>query len=614
MKTILTFVRNIFHDFWGTLRNITLYISSEEQRLIVQSIIIGIVVWLVVYPLKLLVNELSSFIINWLDNGPTLLFVFIPICFGAVLVAAITRYKASTIYYHDDKGHIHELNDAEGDGVERTIALYYSSEPTIEHTLIGQEGVSVRWEIPTFSLAIRKFFATLFTLGLGGSGGLEGSVTLIGESLSAGLFKPRHVGGQAAKRLSVLQRLWNWWRSDNPDDLQTAQLSGVAAAVSVLLGAPVASAFFATEVMYHRRPIIEKLMYALISSLVAFLMSNIVQKGHASLFSSETRYLPPSTPGYMGTLILMGAVISIMGISFSHLRARMDHAFHHNISNTYARMVLGAALTSLVAIGVALFVKQSGASVSGLGLVMGTGSQAIDGAFAGKLTASVAFVALFGKILATLCTISSGGSGGLLIPSLFFGTMVASMFASWFNYQPMMLIGPAMTASLVSIANVPLAAILLTVELFGSAYMVPALIVLVVSSILAHDNSIYRTQRETFDARQILPGISVRRVRMPIAWAQQTLVDLEFRKTFDLNVIGLLEYRGNDGHPHIRLATAATTLLEEGDVLVVLGKDEKLDALETAVADLRTQELDKIIETVKEVVEEKGEGEEEAAE
>ncbi|MBE2220536.1 MAG: chloride channel protein [Anaerolineae bacterium] len=596
MKKILNFIRGIFHDFWGTLRNITLYISSEEQRLVVQSIIIGVVVWGVIYPLKLIVHDLSHLTIHWLENAPTLLFVFIPLCLGAVIVAAITRYKAATIHYHDDNGHIHELNDAEGDGLERTIALYYSSEPTIEHTLTGQEGVGVRWELPTFSLATRKFAATVVTLGSGGSGGLEASVTLIGESLSAGLFKPRRIGEQAADRINILHRIWNWWRPDNPDDLQTAQLSGVAAAVSVLLGAPFAAAFFATEVMYHRRPIIEKLIYALISALVAFFLTNMVESGHTPLFTTELHYLPPTTPEYMGVLILMSAVISLVAIFFSRLRARMDHAFHHNVSNTYVRMVLGAALTGTVAITVAWITAYFGLAENGLELVLGTGGSAIDAAFAGELTVVVAFVALFAKMFATLFTVSSGGSAGLLIPSLFFGTMVASMFATWFGYQPMMLIGPAMAASLIAIVNVPLAAILFTVELFGSAYMVPALIVLVVSSILAHDNSIYRTQRETFDARQILPGISVRRVRMPLAWANQTLVDLDFRKKFDLNVIGLLEYRGEDGHPHIRLATASTTLLEEGDVLVVLGTDEKLDGLETAVANLRAEELEEIIE------------------
>lgn len=596
MKKIISFIDNIFHDFWGTLRNITLYISNEERRLVVQSIIIGIVVWAVVYPLKVMVHELSHTTIHWLEHAPTLLLVFLPLCVGAVIVGAISLYKASTIYYHDDKGNIHELNDVEGDGLERVISLYYSSEPTIEHTLTGEEGVSVRWNLPTLSLALRKFAATLVTLGSGGSGGLEASVTLIGESLSAGLFKPRRMGEKAADHISILHRIWNWWRPDNPDDLQTAQLSGIAAAVSVLFGAPFAAAFFATEVMYHRRPIIEKLMYALISSLIAYFLTNVVTTGHAPLFAVDVRYVPPTTPQYMGTLILMSAVISLVAIFFSRLRARMDHAFHHGLTNTYSRMVLGAVLTGTVAISVAWFTARFGLTENGLSLVLGTGEGVINAAFAGELTMAVAAIALFAKMFATLFTVSSGGSAGLLIPSLFFGTMVASVFASLFGYQPMMLIAPAMTASLVAIVNVPLAAILFTVEMFGSAYMVPALIVLVVTSILAHDNSIYRTQRETYDSRQILPGISVRRVRMPVAWAGKTLVDLDFRQEFDLNVIGLLEYRGEDGHPHIRLATASTTLLEEGDVLVVLGTDEKLDGLETAVLNLRAEELEEVIE------------------
>jgi CIC family chloride channel protein len=596
MKSIIHFIYDIFHDFWGTLRNITLYISQEERRLLFQSIMIGIVVWAFVYPLKVLVHELSHTVIHWLEEAPTLLFVFIPLCLGALIVAAISLYKASTIYYHDDEGHIHELNDVEGDGLERAISLYYSSEPTIEHTLTGEEGVSVRWNLPTFSLAIRKFAATLVTLGSGGSGGLEASVTLIGESLSAGLFKPRRLGEKAADRLTILQRMWRWWQPENPDDLQTAQLSGIAAAVAVLFGAPFAAAFFATEVMYQRRPIIEKLMYALISALIAYFLTNVVTTGHAPLFAVEVRYLPPSTPGYVAVLILMAAIISLVAIFFSRLRARMDRAFHHSLSNPYARMLLGAILTGIVAITVAWFTTQANLTEEGLALVLGTGESVIDAAFAGELTVLVALIALGAKMFATLFTVSSGGSAGLLIPSLFFGTMVASMFANWFGYEPMMLIAPAMTASLVSIVNVPLAAIMFTVELFGAAYMIPALIVLVVCAILAHDNSIYRTQRETYDARQILPGISVRRVRMPVAWSGKTLIDLDFRNQFDLNVIGLLERRGEDGHPHIRLATASTTILEEGDVLIVLGSDEKLDALETAVADLRADELEELME------------------
>lgn len=595
MKIILLFIYNAFHDFWGTLRNITLYINGEERRLVLQSIIIGIVIWAVVYPLKVAVFALSEFTISWATTHSPLL-ILIPLCLGALIVAAISRYKASIIYYHDDDGNIHELNDVEGDGLEPTISLYYSSEPTIEHTLTGQEGVKVRWELPTFSLAARKFAASLVTLGSGGSGGLTASTILIGESLSAGLFKPRPLGKQITDRFPLLQRLWEWWLPENPDDLQTAQLSGIAAAVAVVLGAPFAAAFFATEVIYHRRPIIEKLIYALISAFIAYFLTDIVDPEHIPLLEVEITYLPPTTASYMAILLLMSVVISLVAILFTQLRNRLDYTFHHNLPNTTVRMLLGAVLTGVIAIAVAWLLAWFDLSDNGLALILGTGKDVIDAALANELTVLVAAIALFAKMFATLFMIGSGGSAGLLLPSLFLGAMVASIFSDWFGYQPMMLIAPAMAASLVSIVNVPLAAILFTVEMFGSAYMVPTLIVLIVSAILSHDNSIYRTQRETFDARQILPGISVRRVRMPLSWAGQTLVDLDFRRQFGLNVIGLLDHRGEDGRPHIRLATAATTVLEEGDVLVVLGMDEKLDSLETAVLALRTEELEDIIE------------------
>jgi hypothetical protein len=224
---------------------------------------------------------------------------------------------------------------------------------------------------------------------------------------------------------------------------------------------------------------------------------------------------------------------------------------------------------------------------SGLELVLGPGEAAIHLALDGELTITIALIALFAKMIATLATIGSGGSAGLLVPSLFFGTMVAAAFADLFAIPAQMLVIPAMTATLVAIVNVPLAAILFTVEVFGSIYMVPALIALVVTSILAHDNTVYRTQREATSKRQILPGASVRRVPIPAKWENQTLVDLDFRKQFDLNVIGLVEQQGEDGRPHIRLGSAATVVLQQGDILVVLGSDENLDALETAVKEVQ---------------------------
>jgi CIC family chloride channel protein len=230
-----------------------------------------------------------------------------------------------------------------------------------------------------------------------------------------------------------------------------------------------------------------------------------------------------------------------------------------------------------------LAAQQWGQPGQGLLLVLGPGDTAVRLAFAGELTLTVALLALAAKMLATLTTITSGGSAGLLFPSLYFGAMVAVLFAELFGYEPMMIIIPAMTASLVAIANTPLAAILFVVEVFGSAYMVPGLLTLVVAFILSHESTIYRTQRDAAASRPIMPGVSVRRVRIPAAWHGRSLIDLGLRQQFGVTVIGALEQSDRYGHPLVRLGESPTRPLRRDDVLVILGADEQLEELMSAV-------------------------------
>lgn len=559
------------------------YFDEEERRLVFQSIVIGVVVWAIVFALRQSVHWLLHFTLSYLEElepGILLLLVFVPLLVGAAVVAAIARYRPAVIHYRDSDGRIHELNDVEGDGLERAISLYYASEPTFDQVLKGQDGVEARWQLPTFTLAAKKFLATLITLGSGGSGGLEASVTLIGESTAAGLFKPRSQVTAVTQKLSLFDRIANWWRATDTDDLQTAQLSGIAAAVSVLLGAPFAAAFFATEVMYRNRPIIEKLLYSLLASLVAFFLTHFVTPHETAMFAVEQLYVPPADLAYYLDVILMSAVIALVGIFFGKFHIWGHHQFYHRIPVGWQRHLAGAVLTGLIAIGVVLLMEQFHLGDFGLGLVLGTGESVVNAALAGKLTLAVALIALAAKIPATVATIGSGGSAGLLVPSIFFGTMVAAGMADFLGVQPMWLIVPAMTAALVSIVNVPLAAILFSVEIFGSAYMIPSIIALVVASLLAHNRTIYRSQRQKYSQRQIMPGVSSRRIPVPPAWQGQTLIDLDFRSRFDLNVVGLLERQDETGVPRVRLDVSPTLPLEAGDVLVVLGRDEKLDALE----------------------------------
>ena len=580
-------------DLWRRTTRMVNQLSGQERRLVARALVIGAIVWLIVFTLKEAVHWLFHTVIATVEAGPTPLLILLPLAAGALIVSIMVHFRGRVLYYHDAHGHVHELLDVEGDGLERAISLFFSSEEVLEHTLTGQVGVEARWELPTFSLAWRKFLATLATLGSGGSGGLEASVALIGESVAAGLFKPRHLVNRAQRRAPWVSRLWSWWSSSDPDELQTAQLAGIAAAVSTLLGAPFAAAFFATEVMYRRRPIVERLVFALVASLTAFFLNNIFSGEH--MFELEHRILPPSSLGYYLVLVLMAATISIFSIFFTRLRGRVERFFHNRFPVPWQRHLLGALMTGIVALLIYAMLPilerfegplpVAPVPFFPLELALGPGETVINAALAGEIAAGVALLVLLAKLATTLLTIGSGGSAGLLIPSLFFGTMIATAFTSLFGLaDPMMLIAPAMTASLVSIVNVPLAAILLVIEIFGAAYLVPSLVVLVVSLLLAQEVSIYRTQRETYDARQIVPGYSVRRVALPETWAGKTLVDLDVRRRFALNVIGVIGRQDESDTLAIRFEPPSTAALEAGEVLVVLGADDNLDAFEAALA------------------------------
>ncbi|MEM7345277.1 MAG: chloride channel protein, partial [Chloroflexota bacterium] len=272
-------------------------------------------------------------------------------------------------------------------------------------------------------------------------------------------------------------------------------------------------------------------------------------------------------------------IISLISIYFGRLRASFEYMFHHNLPNIWQRHLTGAILTGVIAI-VAIYLTGEGPA-----LILGPGEEPIFAAFAGELTLGVALIALIAKMLATLTTIGSGGSAGLLVPSIFFGTMVAAALAQVFGYPADTLIVPAMAASLVSIVNVPLAAILFIAEVFGAAYMVPALVTLVVASILAHENPVYRTQREVEENQQIIPGYSIRRVAVPPSWAGQTIIELQIRQTYGLNVIGIVEQHSHEGeaHEHTQLNPSFSTPLELGQVLIVLGEDETIKTFERTV-------------------------------
>lgn len=341
--------------------------------------------------------------------------------------------------------------DAEGDGIDKALARYHQ-------TYEGSgDDPAARYDQPTLSLAVRKLITTTLTIGGGGSGGLEAPGVYLGESLAAGWSK-------TFKRASA-------------DELRLYQLAGVAAAIGTLLQAPFAAALFAAEIVYAGRIIYRYLAYCLIAGVFAYELNHHVL-GLGSLFESPEHGMTIVWQEYL--------LVTIVAVGFSAPAAIALGPVFKAAGRFFSRFptVLRPAVGALIAGSVCL------AMWGGFDLqpehILGIGEHTINEVANGEGPAAlrvwwVLLLAVVAKTLATAATLKSGGSVGMLFPSMYMGGLVGAA-GFFFLGEIGLYAGPSvalfvatgMATALTSVAGVPLASIALVLEVFGSNYGPPA--------------------------------------------------------------------------------------------------------------------------------------------
>ena len=76
------------------------------------------------------------------------------------------------------------------------------------------------------------------------------------------------------------------------------------------------------------------------------------------------------------------------------------------------------------------------------------------------------------------------------------------------------------------------------------------------------------------DMMELADDYQIAEVSTPSAWCGRTLVDVNVRRNYGLSVLAI--HRGKD----FLASPGADTMLREGDVLLVLGKQDRIDAIE----------------------------------
>ena len=363
--------------------------------------------------------------------------------------------------------------DASGDGMDVALDNYHV---TYDH---AGDDPQPRYSRPAFGLAARKGVATLLTLGSGGSGGLESPVVLMGESIGAGWARVM--------------------RARSEHELRTYQLAAIAAAVATLLGAPFTAALFALEVAYGDRIIYRKLAYALLAAIVAYVLNNHVI-GAEPLFVVGGHGRSYSLAEYGVTVLVAVFVSAPIALGFGWLTLRTRRVVER--FDPVVRGVVGAGATGLVVFALWFGADMSPSHVLGMGedvvaaLLSGVGDPRLG-------TLWFLLLAILGRMLTTGLTLESGGSAGLLVPSMFIGGMSGAAMASLLallgvgGLDPSIFVVAGIASALVAVVGVPMAAIALVLELFGPAYGPPAALACGLTYVVTLRFSLYSTQRSS---------------------------------------------------------------------------------------------------------------------
>lgn len=329
--------------------------------------------------------------------------------------------------------------EAEGHGTDAAVRAFH------------QTGGKMRPRIP-----LVKSIASAITIGSGGSAGREGPTAQIAAGVGSIL------GGVV--RAPV-------------DERRLIVLMGMAAGLSAIFKSPLGTAIFAVEILYSGMAFEgEALLYTLISAAVAYAVTGAIE-GWTPLFfvPRESFGTPFDLIWYSVVGILAGLIGAVLPLVFYGVR----DAFKKLSLPNHVKPAIGGLIVGLI--GMVL----PGILGGGYGYMQ----LALEGA--GGLSVSLLLLLVFGKIVTLSLTIGSGGSGGVFAPALYIGAMLGAATATLLHLVGFSSISTAglavvgMTAVFAGAARVPIASMVMVIEMTGGFQLImPAMMAVALSFIV----------------------------------------------------------------------------------------------------------------------------------
>jgi H+/Cl- antiporter ClcA len=327
--------------------------------------------------------------------------------------------------------------DAEGQGTDKVIEAVHKRSGKIDGMVVPV-----------------KLVATVITIAAGGSAGKIGPCAQIGGGLSSLLADLLHFDDRDRKKLVIC---------------------GISAGFASVLGTPIAGAIFGVEVLFVGSVLYDVLLPSFVSGIVGYRVASALG---VSYFHSPLKFAPVFSHSFFIEIILAGVFFGICSFFLIEiLRSGKRLSEKIPLGLPWKGMIGGLILIALTL----LYSKEF------LGLGLGT----IQASLEGKGGVWYAFIV---KMVFTSLTLNFAGSGGIVVPILFIGATSGALIGETFHAS----IGTFSAIGFVSLlsgaANTPIAASILSLELFGPEIAPYAAMACVISFLMTGHRSVHPTQ------------------------------------------------------------------------------------------------------------------------
>ena len=306
------------------------------------------------------------------------------------------------------------------------------------------------------TVTLCKYFAALLTLSTFGNGGVVGPLGRVSAGLMSWITdRLKKIGFEQADR-------------------RTAVICGMSAAVAALFHSPVGAGIFAVEIIQRAKMGYKDIFPSVLSGITSVIFCR--------LFNSEPFYEVPLMPGSFDLglvfpLLLMAVVAGLAGGGYVRLYAVMVRVFKRDHGNVLMKVLIGSAIAGAGAwlVNPLLLGTSNGMFRA---LFDGRPADLLPEAFIPHAVPALLLMLVL-KALFNCITVGSGMNAGFTGPAILVGMLLGAAFALLLGIEPgsagyFVFLVAGFSGMLAGAMNVPLASVIMAVELFGPEAVLPA--------------------------------------------------------------------------------------------------------------------------------------------